>query len=40
MLQEADFYREQLWAAFDAFIPGSSEVETMPETIEPLASGI
>ncbi len=40
MLQEADFYREQLWAAFDVFIPGSSEVETMPETIEPLASGI
>ncbi len=36
----ADFYREQLWAAFDAFIPGSSEVETMPETIEPVASGI
>ncbi len=23
LLQEADFYREQVWAAFDAFIPGS-----------------
>lgn len=40
LLQEADFYREQLWAAFDAFIPGSSDVETMPETIEPEFSGV
>ncbi len=23
MLQEADYYREQVWAAFDAFVPGS-----------------
>src|SRR5690606_14253032 len=23
ILQEADFYREQFWAAFDAFVPGS-----------------
>ena len=35
ILQETDFYREQLWSAFDAFSPGSSEVEAMPETIEP-----
>ncbi len=35
MLQETDFYREQLWAAFDAFIPEASDVETMPETLEP-----
>lgn len=26
ILQEADFYREQFWAAFDAFVPGSGEV--------------
>ena len=39
MLQEADFYREQAWAAFDAFIPGSSQIETMPETTEPAISG-
>ena len=25
ILQEADVYREQLWAAFDAFVPGSDE---------------
>ncbi|MBX8814605.1 alpha/beta hydrolase, partial [Ochrobactrum sp. MR34] len=24
LLQESDFYREQVWAAFDAFIPGSA----------------
>ena len=23
ILQEADIYREQFWAAFDAFVPGS-----------------
>ncbi|PRD42729.1 lysophospholipase [Phyllobacterium phragmitis] len=28
ILQEADFYREQLLAAFDAFVPGSDEPET------------
>jgi lysophospholipase len=25
LLQEADFYREQVWAAFDAFVPGSGD---------------
>lgn len=35
LLQEADFYREQALAAFDAFIPGSSEIEAMPPSIEP-----
>jgi lysophospholipase len=25
ILQESDFYREQFWAAFDAFIPGSEK---------------
>lgn len=28
MMQELDFYREQVLAAFDAFIPGSDEVTT------------
>lgn len=35
LLQEADIYRKQLWAAFDAFIPGSSDVEQLSETLEP-----
>lgn len=35
LLQEADFYREQTLAAFDAFIPGASEMEMLPESIEP-----
>jgi lysophospholipase len=35
LLQEADFYREQALAAFDAFIPGTSEIEALPESIEP-----
>lgn len=35
LLQEADFYREQALAAFDAFIPGTSEMETLPDSIEP-----
>lgn len=35
LLQETDFYREQTLAAFDAFIPGSSEFEAMPPGIEP-----
>jgi len=34
ILQEADFYREQLLAAFDAFIPGSEE-PAMTTAIEP-----
>ena len=25
LLQEADSYREQVWAAFDAFVPGSGD---------------
>ncbi len=40
MLQENDFYREQVLAAFDAFIPGSSPVESMPKSLEPTLSGI
>lgn len=32
LLQESDFYREQVWAAFDAFIPGSAAAE---QTTEP-----
>lgn len=40
MLQEADFYREQVLAAFDAFIPGSSPVESMPQSLEPDLSQI
>lgn len=32
LLQESDFYREQVWAAFDAFIPGSAAPE---QTTEP-----
>ncbi len=35
MLQEADFYRDQLLAAFDAFIPGSADAEAMPPALEP-----
>ncbi|TCQ76187.1 lysophospholipase [Ochrobactrum sp. BH3] len=35
LLQEADFYREQVLAAFDAFIPGTSEIDVPPETTEP-----
>lgn len=35
LLQEADFYREQTLAAFDAFIPGTSEMETQPDSLEP-----
>lgn len=35
LLQEADFYREQAFAAFDAFIPGESEAEVAPEATEP-----
>jgi lysophospholipase len=31
LLQESDFYREQVWAAFDAFIPGSSAPEQVTE---------
>lgn len=31
ILQEADFYREQFWAAFDAFIPGSQEPGSGPD---------
>ena len=31
ILQEADFYREQFWAAFDAFIPGSQEPDPKPD---------
>lgn len=36
LLQESDFYREQVWAAFDAFIPGSNapEQNTEPALIE------
>ncbi len=30
ILQEADYYREQFWAAFDAFIPGSKEPVVAP----------
>ncbi len=30
ILQEADYYREQFWAAFDAFIPGSEQPASMP----------
>ncbi|KXF76078.1 lysophospholipase [Paramesorhizobium deserti] len=37
ILQEADFYREQLLAAFDAFIPGSDEPENTTAT-EPAES--
>lgn len=28
ILQEADYYREQFWAAFDAFVPGSDNPAT------------
>lgn len=35
LLQESDFYREQALAAFDAFIPGTPSVESMPPMIEP-----
>lgn len=35
LLQEADFYREQTLAAFDAFIPGTSEIETQSDSLEP-----
>jgi lysophospholipase len=28
ILQEADFYREQFWAAFDAFVPGSAPADS------------
>lgn len=35
LLQEADFYREQALAAFDAFIPGTAETETQPTSTEP-----
>ncbi|MGO1163572.1 alpha/beta fold hydrolase [Brucella pseudogrignonensis] len=35
LLQEADFYREQTLAAFDAFIPGTSKIETQPDSLEP-----
>lgn len=35
LLQEADFYREQALAAFDAFIPGTSEIEARPDSLEP-----
>ncbi|MDR2309710.1 MAG: alpha/beta hydrolase [Brucellaceae bacterium] len=31
LLQESDFYREQVWAAFDAFIPGSAAPEQLTE---------
>lgn len=31
LLQESDFYREQVWAGFDAFIPGSAPVEQLTE---------
>lgn len=31
ILQESDFYREQFFAAFDAFIPGSGAGETIDE---------
>ena len=31
LLQESDFYREQVWAAFDAFIPGSTAPEQITE---------
>lgn len=31
LLQESDFYREQVWAAFDAFIPGSAAPEQVTE---------
>ncbi|WP_407865557.1 alpha/beta fold hydrolase [Phyllobacterium phragmitis] len=37
ILQEADFYREQLLAAFDAFIPGSQE-PALTAAIEPAES--
>lgn len=40
LLQEADFYRAQLWAAFDAFIPGSSDVEILPGMLEPAICGL
>ncbi|RCS23916.1 alpha/beta hydrolase [Phyllobacterium salinisoli] len=32
ILQEADFYREQLLAAFDAFVPGSDEPDNVIST--------
>ena len=38
ILQEADFYREQFWAAFDAFIPGSADT-TASKATEPELSG-
>ncbi len=39
LLQEADFYREQLLAAFDAFVPGTEDGATEPlhATMEPPA---
>ncbi len=37
LLQESDFYREQVWAAFDAFIPGSNAPE---QITEPALTGI
>lgn len=33
LLQESDFYREQLWAAFDAFIPGSASQLRITEPV-------
>ncbi len=38
ILQDADFYREQFWAAFDAFIPGSQEPEA-PAAADNAVSG-
>lgn len=35
LLQEAEFYRAQVLAAFDAFIPGSASPETAIESTEP-----
>ncbi|MFD1198950.1 alpha/beta fold hydrolase [Brucella gallinifaecis] len=35
LLQEADYYREQALAAFDAFIPGTYEMEALPDSLEP-----
>lgn len=38
LFQESDFYREQAWAAFDAFIPGSASKETQRSVLPSLAS--
>lgn len=35
ILQEQDLYREQFFAAFDAFVPGSGEAQDAPETAIP-----